>query len=225
MAARDQSVIVAIAAIYNFPFGHRLGDAHECIDVAAGKLMRAGGPQHCVGKVLARRGARGLPVEGCPLADLPDPPFPRDRLIDHAQHRPAILHQGNQRAEDRAPGDEAGRSIDRIENPLPCGTFVACAIFLADDPIVCSFAFENRAHRRLGCTVGFGHEALVWFTLLRPFAAKEGPDGFPCGIGETIGEREIGISLHLNPFGSMLGPVKTTHSDNVMPFGSHRRGK
>ena len=96
MAARDQPVIVAIAAINNLPLGHRFGDAHECIDVVAGKLMRAGGPQHCVGKVLAWRGARGLPVEGRPFADLPDPAFPRDRLIDNAQHRPAILHQGNQ---------------------------------------------------------------------------------------------------------------------------------
>ena len=196
MAAGDEAIIVAIAAIDHLPLCHGLGQPHEMIGLVVGKMMRRGCAQHRIGQFAAGRGAHRLAVEGGAFAHPPGPAFAGNRLVDNAQHGEAILQQADQRAEDRAPGDEAGGAVDRVEHPLAPRAFVARAVFFADDAVIEPLRLQNGAHRGLCRLVRFGHETAVGFLLLAPFTAEQGADRLPGGIGETVCEFEIRRGSH-----------------------------
>ena len=73
--------------------------------------------------------------------------FTRNRLIDDAQHRPAILQQRNQRAEDRTARQEGGCSVDRIDQPLAARGALACAVFFAHYAVLGNFSCQYPANR------------------------------------------------------------------------------
>ena len=166
MARGNKPVIVAIAAIDDLALRHTLGDTHEGIDIIACKLVRCRGAQHRVGQVPAGGRAHRFPIEGSPFTNPARPAFHCDGLVYDAQHRPAILQQGNQRTENRSPGDEAGGPVNRIEDPLPPCGFVAGAIFLADYAIIDPFGLEDLAHRCFCSAICFSHKSPVRLLFL-----------------------------------------------------------
>ncbi len=167
MPRRDQAVIVTVAAI-DQPAPRDLGcKGKKARRVVIGEIMRAGRRQGRAGQFGARTGPGRATVKRRWLADRPDPAFARNRLIDHAQHRPAILQQGDQRAENRPPGKEADSAVDRVEHPLPPAGRRLLAIFLADDPVARAFGFDQPPHCRLRRAIGVGHRRRIGFAFGR----------------------------------------------------------
>ena len=84
----------------------------------------------------------GRAIEGGALARRANPAFAPDRLVDDAQHRPAILQQRDQRAEDRAAGHEADRAVDRVQHPGAPGAAFLDAEFLAMHAVARSLGIQ-----------------------------------------------------------------------------------
>ena len=70
------------------------------------------------------------------------------------------------------------------------------------------FRLDQRAHRGLGRAVGFGDESGVRFLLLLPASAEQRTDRFTGGIGEAVGEGEIGKRWHGGAFAALHNTVK-----------------
>ena len=131
-------------------------------------------------------------VEGRRPPRHPQPTLTLDRLIDDTKHRPAVLDQRDQRAEDRAPGGEAARAVDGIEHPLPAGDAGLLAIFFADDAIARPFSVEQPAHRRLRLAVGQGDRRAVLLVLDAVGTTEIRPDRGAGNVGETGREHDVG---------------------------------
>src|SRR5690554_6200218 len=191
MAAGDQSVIIAITAIDNLARRNFAGKPHEVIGIMLVKQVRRGGGKHRVLQIAATRGLRPYTVKhGWPAHDS-QPAFPRNRLVNNPDDRPAFLHKRNQSAENRTACDKAGRAVDGIEHPLARSPFVYGAIFFADNPVVGAKRFDNFSHRSFGSAVRFGDGRGIAFGFLIEPCAEKWPDGLTGGVGKLFGKGYI----------------------------------
>src|ERR1700720_2174093 len=81
----------------------------------------------------------------------------QDRLIDDAEHAPAIVLQRNQGAPGGATSDEGARAVDWIEHPPMPAAAGFQAMLLAKYAVVWPLVADERAHCRLGLPVCGGH--------------------------------------------------------------------
>ena len=95
-----------------------------------------------------RARARALAVAIEPLA--------RERLGHHAVDRLAVMHEPDQRAPGRQPGNEALGPVDRIEDPDIFRLGAILPIFLTDHPMGGKRLRDQPPHGRLGAPVGLG---------------------------------------------------------------------
>ena len=68
------------------------------------------------------------------------------------------------------------------------------AIFLADDAVGRALGLEDRADRGLGGAIGLGDGRGVGLRLHREGGAEEGADRGAGGIGEAVGEGDVGVA-------------------------------
>ena len=95
-----------------------------------------------------RARARALAVAVEPLA--------RERLGHHAVNRLAMMHEPDQCAPSRQPGNETLGPVDRIEDPDIFRLGAILPIFLADHPMGRKRLPDQAPHGGLGAPVGLG---------------------------------------------------------------------
>ena len=118
-----------------------------------------GGADDGVRKPLAfargeRRYARGIAQFG--FAATADEAFAQEGLIEHAEHRHALVLKPDQRAPERLAGDEGARAVDGIEHPAIAARARRVAQFFAENPVLRKTLSDHRAHDFFGAAVGFG---------------------------------------------------------------------
>ena len=195
MAAREQPVIVAIAAPDDDLRCLR-GQRHERAALVIREILRAGRRDGRIGQLAAAARRGGLAVECRAFSDAADPALPGNRLVDDAHDRPAVLQQCDERSENGAPGHEADGAVDGVQHPLPPGPFVMRAVFLADDTVAGEFRLDDGAHGRFGRAVRLGHGRGVVLALRCPIPAKQWLDSLPRRVGEPPCERDFLFQSH-----------------------------
>src|SRR5690606_14244380 len=139
-AGCEQAVIIAVPAI-DRPLAepairHGFNQRHVMLRVMRAEEMRAGGGDLRAFQPRAGAGADGGAVERGAPADSAYPALAEDGLVDDTEDREAVVHQCDQRAEDRPPDNEAARPVYRIEHPGPAGAAFARAELLPLDSVL-----------------------------------------------------------------------------------------
>ena len=123
-----------------------------------------------------------------------DPAFAIDALVDHAQHRPAIFQQRDQRAEYRAPGHEADGAVDWVEQPSCAPNCPAFSPY--SSPIMASSRGHSASSiRRIAASAArsasvTGEASCFW--LRAESARKNGRIAVARRIGKPVGKGDVG---------------------------------
>ena len=161
------------------------------IRLMLGKQMWAGGRQNdIVQRAAAARGCRAS-IKLRWLANGANPALSRDWLVNNAQHGPAILQQGNQRAENRAAGDKACRAINGVQHPNTAGIGPFCAKFLANNAIARCFALQAQTHGLFRRAIRQCDGGGVGFAFQTKASAEVGANGISRRIGQ--GKRQLKV--------------------------------
>ncbi len=191
MARRDQPVIIAIAAQHRAH--HPRIDMFKGVKLPVVEQSGGGGGEQRLGQLAASARGDRLTVEQGPMPGHAQPAFADDRLIDDPQHRPAILQQRDQRAEDRAADDEAARAVDGVQHPGPPAAPLARGFLFADNAVHRPLGDDQAAHRGFGLLVGERDGGGIGLGLQPVFATEIGADRRARRIGEALGEIDIGL--------------------------------
>ena len=121
---------------------------------------------------------------------------PRSRMRDRAQHRPVaaavVALERDERAEEKAVGDEGARAVDRIEHPAIARHSIsrgALAELLAQHSVRRIAVLDERAHRLLGAAIGCGHGRGVVLGIDRDAAEEQRPDDRDRRTDQLVHER------------------------------------
>lgn len=123
----------------------------------------------------------------------------RERLVDTAKHRVAMLQQGDQCTLGRHAAHEGAGAVDRIDDPDILRVVAFAAKFLANDAMIRCHLGEQRAHGLFGRAVGCGDgiEASVAELVVRHQGCavlwqdrRTGRIGEPVKQGTIIVQRE-----------------------------------
>ena len=129
------------------------------------KGVRRHGPEIGVRKVGARAGrdaarSSSLVIAGG-KAPRADPTLIQNRHVYNAQQRASALGEGDQGPEHGAAGDEALRSIDRVEHPKQLRIGLQRRVLLPQDAVLRIGVLDEPAQGRLGFAVGNGDRRQV----------------------------------------------------------------
>ncbi len=198
VAAREQRIIVTVAAPDQAAVRGFGGKRHEMSGLVIAETMRAGGGKDGVTQRRARPRFGGFSVHQRRLADRANPPFAQNRLVDQPEYRPATLHQRDQRAKDWPPRDKAGGAVDRINHPLPRRRVTHASKLLTDDPVTRAFGFENIANRGFARAVGTCDGRRIGLALKPEFSAVKRADRSPCGVGKAVRKRGVVVGRYFD---------------------------
>src|SRR5215472_28163 len=84
-------------------------------------------------------------------------------MIDDAEDRLAAMKKGDQRAEERPPGDEGFRAVDGIEDPDILGIGSLGGKLLADQAMMGIGELYDLPQRRLRLAIGDGDRTRIRF--------------------------------------------------------------
>ena len=196
MPAGKQCVIIAIPAPNQPPMRSFGGKRHEMLAFMGRKAIGACGGKNGFRKVSAGAGFYRLAIQRRALPRRTNPAFLEDRLVNYAQHRPAILHQRDQCAENGSACNKARGAINRIKHPLPRGTFALSAEFLANNPVAWAFGEQQLADGSLCGLIRQGDWRGISLGFQPKLRAVKGADGSPGCIGKAVGQVNVIVQNH-----------------------------
>ena len=146
-----------------------------------------------------------------------DPALAEDRLVDHAEHRQAVDQQRDQRAEDRPPGEEARGAVDRVEHPAagPSG------LRSTPNSSPCTPSRGTSAVRMRRIASSAARSAIVTGVAspLRSASTRRAemrPDRLARGVGEAVGEGDVGGEVHSRGMPSIRSGCPATWTRNTI---------
>jgi hypothetical protein len=179
------------------------------------------------GNVQPTRGRQAATGPGAGAGGRP-PAASQRRRGDQADHRHAVVHQGDQGGPDRHPADEVLRPVDRIHDPLP-GATAGGAELLADHRVPGSGPAQLAADQFLGRPIGISDRGQVRFGLHQQIDRGE-PGDRHCVhlVGDHMRQAEIIVITHA-PDGTGVWPYPSWSErirsvSDVNRFGSGHVG-
>ena len=117
--------------------------------------------------------------------------LPGERLGHHAIYRAAAVHEADQSPPGRHAGNEAFRSVDRVEHPDVLGVRTVRPVFFTDHSVGGKSLLDQPPHRRLRTAIGFRdriERAASRLVLGADRAAEERQNHFARYLGEALHE-------------------------------------
>ena len=119
-------------------------------------------------------------------------------LIEHAEHRLAVLFEGNQRAPQRLACNEGARAVERIEHPAKAARSRGFAELLTQDRVLRKGLPDHRGERGFGAAIGLRYRIVEPRLALvgnGDALAEIGKDHRARRIGETVGQNQTLIEI------------------------------